>query len=132
MARAQLLSAIMLLFAAAAIAHGQVHPPAPPVAPGDRPNFSGDWTLNRELSDQPRIGTRGADGGDQPPTGGQRGEFGGYGGGRGGYGGHGGFGGGYGRRTAPRESMDERAKMLEVLDDVRSPSPTLTVSHSAA
>src|SRR5436305_1878070 len=89
-------------------------PPADRLAPAasDRPNFSGDWTLNRELSDEPAP--RSADD-DQAARGARRGEYGGHGGG-GRYGRRGGYGGGYGGGRGPNpEPADERAKIAEAI-----------------
>jgi hypothetical protein len=99
--------------------------------PADKPNFSGDWTLNRELSDEPRVGAEAARGtDDRRGGGGRRGGFGGGMGGRGGFGGMGrrGYGGG-GRQE---ESADARTKLQELADEARLGSETLTISHSGA
>ena len=84
----------------AATAGMQTHPAGRPAVSSDRPNFSGDWTLNRELSDEPRP--RDPDD-EQRMRGARRGGFGGF-GGRGEYGRRGGYGGGSpsGRQSAQR------------------------------
>jgi len=93
---------------------------------GDRPNFSGEWTLNRELSDEPR---RDDGQGDDRRGGGRRGGY----GGRGGFGRGGGFGGRYGgARPAGDQGAADRATIQTAIDEARSPSPSLTISHSAA
>ena len=109
---------------------GQTRPGGPNAA-GDKPNFSGDWTLNRDLSDEPHdaSGDRGA--GDDPRTSGRPGGYGGY-GGRGGHAGRGGFGGYRGARGPSPETTDDRAKIQEAIHEARSPSPTLVISHSGA
>jgi hypothetical protein len=118
--------AALVLVAFEAIGGGQI--PAQPrsTSAAGRPNFSGEWILNRELSDAPQPGAdRAAD------TDRSRGGFGGV-GGRGGFGRRGGFGGGYGRgRGGTSQSTDERAAVDEAIDEARSPSPSLLVSHSA-
>ena len=92
-----------------------------------RPNFSGEWTLNRELSDEiARPADEGRDG-DYRGSNGRRGGFGGFGGGRGGFGGYRGP-----RPPSPGpDTVDDRAKAQEAIHDARSPSPNLTISHSA-
>ena len=108
----------------------QTRPAERPPAAAERPNFSGDWTLNRELSDEPQP-TRNAD--DRRVPDGRRGGGSGGFGGRGGYGRHGGYGGGYGGgRGSNQESADDRARIQEAIADARSPSPSLTISHSGA
>src|SRR4051812_48408922 len=93
-------TAIAVLVAAIGAASAQVRPPPRPPAPGDHPNFSGEWRLNRQLSDDAPQGEDNRTGAPGRPRGG----FGGF-GRRGGFGGRGGYG-------APRptaESPDERA-----------------------
>jgi hypothetical protein len=88
-----------------------------------KPNFSGEWTLNRELSDAPSPA-------DDERAGDYRRENGRRGGGFGGFG-RGGFGG-YRRPHGPvQDAPDDRAKALDAIRDARSPSPSLTISHSA-
>jgi hypothetical protein len=104
----------------------------------ERPDFSGSWMLNSDLSDhQEQVGfgpeASGTDSG-QPRTGGPTGGSGGGGGfGRRGGGGRGGLGGGgfggSGGSQAPRESTDDRLRTLELTDEVRNPSSTLTISQ---
>jgi len=69
-------------------------------------------------------------GDERPETAGRRGGFGGH-GGRGGYGGRGGFGGGH-RGAPPEAAAADRARILEAVGDARSPSPSLSISHSPA
>jgi hypothetical protein len=99
----------------------------------DKPNFSGSWTLDRDLSDNPRqSGSESAVSGQgQHPS--QRGGYGGYGRG-GGYGGMGRGGyGGYGGSGRPGQvSPDDQKKIEELGREAKSPSPTLTISHSTA
>ena len=97
-----------------------------PSSPPPRPNFSGEWTLNRELSDDIAPPADDARGGEYPRGNGRRGGFGGYGGGRGGFGGY------RGRPGPSPEAPDDRARIQEVIRDARSPSPSLTISHSPA
>lgn len=85
-----------------------------------RPNLSGEWTLNRDLSTNPRPpeeGRRGGDGGRDRggPGGGERGGFpGGFGGGGGGGFPGGGFGGGPSSADYERlrEQMQEAQRLL--------------------
>src|SRR5438270_13636214 len=105
----ELVSASMRLRAALALAclslavilQAQSRPAArASVSPG-KPNFSGEWILNRELSDEQPGDDRAAE------TDRSRGRFGGV-GGRGGFGRRGGFGGAYGRgRGGTSQSTDE-------------------------
>ncbi len=100
--------------------------PSPSAAAAERPDFTGTWELNEELSDNPRDKmrqARGGRGGFGGPGGGRSGGFGGPGGGRsGGFGGPGGgrgggFGGpGGGDREALRERMRELQESLRVLE----------------
>ena len=84
----------------------------------ERPKFSGEWMLNRDLSASPRPfeeGRRTGDGqrGRGGQGGGGRGGFGGFGGGGGG--GRGGFGGGAGpsaERERAREEMQEARRLF--------------------
>src|SRR5262245_39876830 len=89
----------------------------------ERPSFTGAWTLNKELSDQPPDRNGSGDNGQH----GRRG--GGGGGGR-----RGGFGGGYGRggyggggQTMDPEAM---ARTRAALRDVINPSDHVTVTQS--
>lgn len=92
--------------------------------------------LNTDLSDSgnPRGSGSDSSGQDDSPRGaGRRGGFGGgFGGGRGGFGGSGGYGGGGGGRYGGRsqQSPEDRQKMQELMNDVRRPSATLTISHN--
>jgi hypothetical protein len=91
----------------------------------EHPVFTGAWTLNKELSDQPpdhgggENGQRGRRGG-----GGGGGRRGGFGGGGGGYG-RGGYGAG--GQTMDPEAM---ARAREALRDVINPPEHLTVTQS--
>jgi hypothetical protein len=91
-----------------------------------KPNFSGDWTLNRELSEG--LHPHGPE--TQPSTDPRRGGR--FGGGIGGPGGFGGMGRGrYGGGPPQTENADARVKMQELVNDARRPSPSLEISHSA-
>jgi len=90
----------------------------------DHPNLSGDWALNRQLSDDPQHDDASA---RTQPNGGRRGGF----GGRGGFG-RGGFGGRYGGGAGSRRADVDPATIQQAIDEARSPSPSLTISHSAA
>ena len=117
-------AAVVISAACAGVAGAQV-------ASTERPDFSGSWTLNADLSDHPQQvgfdpGASGTETG-QPRTGGATGGTGGGGGfggrgagGRGGYG-RGGLGtGGSLGGQAPRESTDDRLRVLELTDEVRN------------
>jgi hypothetical protein len=119
-ARAAVLVALFACAAMSGATHAQSRPPARMPAPGDHPNFSGDWRLNRELSDEAPARDE-----NQPAPGARPGGFGGF-GGRGRFGGR----GGYGASRRSVDASDDRATMLEAIGDARSPSPTLTISHS--
>lgn len=96
----------------------------------DKPNFSGLWILNTDLSDNPTQAGLGPGQrqGDGPRSGGRRGGFG------GGFGGRGGFGGGYGRGgfaggQRPQGSPGDSSR-TQLFNEVRNPSATLMISHS--
>jgi hypothetical protein len=95
-------------------------------ASNDRPNISGVWLLNPDLSDGPQQ----VDAGWNRATQGNR-RGGGYGRGVGGRGGFGGAGtGGYsGTRPLP-VSPDDRNKIQAITNDVRNPSSSLTISYN--
>jgi hypothetical protein len=90
--------------------------------------FTGAWTLNKDLSDQPPNRDGGGDDGQR----GRRG--GGYGGGGGRHGGFGGGGGGYGRGGygGPGQTMDPEAmaRAREALRNVINPPDHITVTQS--
>ena len=123
-ARVPVLAAILCI-ACTSFAGAQTRPADRPLPPAPKPNFSGDWTLNRELSDEPRAPRDDARGGDHQRENGRHGGFGGYGGRRGGFGYP-----GAGRGAPAPDAADDRARIQEVLRDARSPSPNLTISHS--
>lgn len=114
--------------AALTAARAQTNVPASPT----RPNFSGTWSLDRGISDDP---SRALDG--HPEAAGRSGPPGGRGAvdglrGRGGY-------GGFGRpdgfdRAAPETrrspAAEERARMRELLTLVRDASASLVISHN--
>jgi hypothetical protein len=107
-----------------------------------RPDFSGAWTYNADLSDSPdRVGFGSTDSGSGSSGGGAGGYGGGgggggYGGGGMGRGGFGGMGRGGGMRGGgmgggqSQLSPEDRAKMLEVVAEVRNPSPSLTMTQN--
>jgi hypothetical protein len=96
----------------------------------EHPSFTGAWTLNKELSDQPPD--RGA--GDENGQRGRRGGYGGGGGGGGGRrGGYGGGGGSYGRGGfGGGQQMDPEAmaRMRTAMRDVINPPDHVTVAQS--
>jgi len=112
----------------ATCAGAQTHAGDRPAIPAPKPNFSGEWTLNRELSDETPRSEEGRGDDDRRGSGRRGGSFGGFGGG----GGRGGYGGYRGPRgPAPPPTPDDRAKAQDAVRDARSPSPNLTISHSA-
>jgi len=96
-----------------------------------KPNFSGEWTLNRELSDDAASSDEGRGDDHHRAEGRRGGGFGGFPGSSGGGGGRGGFGGRRGPYPAPPDAPDDRARAQDAIRDARSPSPSLTISHSA-
>jgi hypothetical protein len=118
--------AVLLVFAAGSvvlpvIARGQARPP-------DRPNFSGDWVLNRQLSDEPSPYAEQSRPGERPHGG--RGTPGGF-GGRRRLGRQDGFGGTYGaERGRGQSAIDPYVIGQQVAQEARTPSPSLTISHS--
>jgi len=124
-------SAIALACAPLAV-RAQAQPPTQaPARPADRPNLSGDWTLNRELSDDPQQFGADDRGADYRRAGGNGRRGGGFGGG---FGGRGGFRGGYGGspRTQDDLSAEDRARLQDLANEARAPSPSLEISHSGA
>jgi hypothetical protein len=104
--------------------------------PGDKPNFSGSWVLNPDLSDNPQqVGFASPNqGGGQRQGGGHRGGggggFGGF-GGRGSGGGFGGNGGGFGGAQHAQDSADDRERIRELAEEVKYPSKSLQISLTA-
>jgi hypothetical protein len=120
-------------------------------ASSERPNISGVWRLNPDLSDNPqqvdsgwnrpaqagnqRGGGRSGHGGYGGNGGmGGRGGFGGFGtGGAGGYGGggSGGYGGGAGGGARPPQvSSEDRTRIQAMTNEVKNPSSSLTIAYS--
>jgi hypothetical protein len=106
----------------------------------NKPNLAGDWTYNNELSDHPdrvdlgvqNSGSRsGGSGGGSGTGGGGTGRHGGF----GGFGRGGGFGGS-GRGTeagggqANQLSTEDRLKIEELVDEIKKPSPSLTIAQT--
>ena len=109
-------------------------PPAPsPNAPPSetRPDFSGTWSIDRGLSNDPAQarfeGTQST--GSQGTT--QR--RGGFGGGLGGFGRGGGYGGSSGNRNRSASNdgttADEKARLAALTDELKKASATLVISH---
>ncbi|HEX4348253.1 MAG TPA: hypothetical protein VHZ73_11820 [Vicinamibacterales bacterium] len=137
--------------AAVAIACAAMGLPTLAQSAAKHPDLSGSWSFNSSQSDLPRDPSgRGDDNGQAGtdptnPGGNGGGSGGGYGGrGRGGFGGGGagglgggGFGrggaggGGFGRGSASQGNTDDRVRTLELTDEVRHPSATLTVTAKA-
>jgi hypothetical protein len=112
-------------------AHAQTVPPATSSA-DTRPNFSGTWSLDRGISNDPAQTSF-----DAPrDQGGQRSGGSGGSGRRGGFGG-GGFGGGgrsggsrpANRDTAGSTTPDEKARLQALTDELKKDFATLVISH---
>src|SRR5438270_13661469 len=113
----RVLVAVIALMAVGGFARAQTPPAVRSTPAGDKPNFSGDWSLNKELSDEPPVPD---DRADQERQGGRRGGFGGF-GGRGRYGGRGGYGGYGAPRGANQQSDEQRAIVPEANEESRAP-----------
>jgi hypothetical protein len=106
------------------VLRGQTQATPPDAA---HPNFSGTWTLNRQLSDDPLESTfdRSQNRGDQEARG-----MGGY-GGRRGFGGRGGGFGGSPRAAASGDAGTQRsATASELIHEAKTSSTSLVISHS--
>jgi len=130
---------VIVLTCVAATARAQSSPGDRQSPSAEKPNFTGSWVLNTELSDTtPQVGFGGAPdtSGNERRGGGRRGGgVGGGIGGGGGFGGRGGFGGGYGGggaagRKRVQDTPEQREKIAALTDEVRYPSSTLLISHS--
>jgi hypothetical protein len=94
------------------------------------PDFSGTWTLDRRISDDPALtnfeAPRQAQGDSNSNR--RRGNAGGF-GGRGGYGGYG--GGSRTNRNTPIASLtpEERARLVALTTELKTASATLTIEH---
>jgi hypothetical protein len=98
------------------------------------PDLSGSWTLNQQLSEFPREAGFDPDWHDSD-TGGQAGtgrSGGGGGGRRGGGGGRGGGSSGGGTLSTLFESEEDAKKIRELVNEVLSPSPRLTITQTDA
>jgi hypothetical protein len=104
-------------------AHSQTVPPATTSAEA-KPDFSGTWSLDRNLSDDPSRANFEA---SRPQSG--RGGFGGRSSRRGG--GPGGFGGSQpgNRDTAAASTPDERTRLQALTDQLKQASASLVISH---
>ena len=119
-------------------AHAQTDTPAPAPA-STRPNFSGAWTFDAQISTDPARASFNAQSNENNRrdgqrrggfSGGGRGGMGGGGfGGRGGYGGSGGQGGGN-TDTADPSTLEERTRLSELTDLVKRSSASLVISHN--
>jgi hypothetical protein len=107
-------------------------PPASAASTDQRPDFSGTWTLDRSLSNDPAQANFGGGPADQSQ--GRNRRRGGF-GGLGGFGGRGGFGGGGNAGSGSRDtanengSPDERARLAALTDQLKKASGTLIISH---
>jgi hypothetical protein len=93
-----------------------------------RPDFSGTWSLNEDLSEDPRTKMQEAGGGRGGRGGGGFGGRGGGGEGGGGFGGRGGMGGG-GRRGGGGDSGDKGGDGASRLGETLAAQKVLTISH---
>jgi hypothetical protein len=100
------------------IPQAQPTPPAPTA-------MSGEWSLNKDLSDANRSGAGGDQGGDRGS--GQRGGYGGGGRRGGGFGGRGMRGGGGGGAAATPRNPDDIARMRDAMRGVLEASERLTI-----
>jgi hypothetical protein len=93
------------------------------------PDFSGTWTLDRSLSNDPAQVNFGGAPVQQNQGNRRRGGFGGF----GGLGGFGGGGGGRGSNNTSNSSAsgtsDERARLTALTDELKKASATLVISH---
>jgi len=105
-------------------AHAQAVPPAATSSEA-RPDFSGTWSLNRNLSDDPSHANLEA----FRPQGGQ--SPGAFGGGPSRRGGRGGFGGSRpsSKDTAAASTPDERTRLQLLTDQLKRASASLVISH---
>ena len=106
--------------------HAQTVPPAP-ISSDARPNFSGTWSLDRGISNDPAQASF-----DAPRN--QNGQRSGGSGGsrrRGGFGGGGGLGGSRptDRDAAPSNTTDEQSRLQALTDQLKKEFTTLVISH---
>jgi len=97
-----------------------------------RPDFSGKWTLNEDLSEDPRTKMQeagGGGGGRGGGRGGGGGGWGGRGGGGGGYGGRGGMGGGGQRGGEDSGDSSGDSDRSSRLAETLAAQKVLTISH---
>jgi hypothetical protein len=102
-------------------------------AANDRPNFSGTWSIDKDISNDPaQAAFEASSDQGRRQAGRQNGGF----GGRGGYGGFGGarFGGGQGQSNRTNETPpgtpEERMRLKEFTDLVKRSSGSLVISHA--
>jgi hypothetical protein len=96
----------------------------------EAPSLAGAWTLNKELSDQPRDSSAREGGGDR---GGSRGGMGRGGGGHGGGGRGGGFGGrggGFGGGGVATINPEDAARIRDAMRDITNPPDHLLVTQT--
>ena len=96
--------------------------PVPDTAPATRPNFSGRWSLDLDLSSDPsKAAFDAAPDNSRSRSGGRRG---------GGLGGFGGFSRSGGSSTGGAMTSDERTRLQGLTDQIKKSSAQLTISHS--
>jgi hypothetical protein len=123
---------VTLVLAAASTSptHAQTVPPAT-TSTDARPNFSGTWSLDRGISNDPAQASFDAPRNQNGQRSGGRGGS----GRRGGFGGIGGFGGGFGgsrpgnRDAAPSTTTDEQSRLQALTDQLKKEFTTLVISH---
>jgi hypothetical protein len=111
-------------------------PAAPPATASTHPDFSGTWTIDRNISVDPaQINLAPSAGNNRTQNQNRRGGSGGF-GGRGfggGFGGGGGYGRGGSRSSEPREAeeltADEQARIKALTDELKTASASLVISH---
>lgn len=102
---------------------------------GTRPDFSGTWSIDRSLSNDPAQAR--FDGNPASPNqgstprrgGGFGGGLGGFGRGGGSYGGSGGSGGSRNRANDDGTTSDEKTRLAALTDELKKASATLVISH---
>jgi hypothetical protein len=112
----------------------QAPPPAPAAPVETRPDFSGTWTLDRALSNEPEKANFDAAQSSSSQGTQRRGGFGGGGGGFGGGGfgrGGGSYGGGSRNRGASSDgaTADEKTRLAALTDELKKSFTTLVISH---
>jgi hypothetical protein len=130
--RSSLIVTFVLVSASPLPTGAQTVPPATSATDTTRPNFSGTWSLDRGISNDPAQASfdapRNQNGQRSGGSGGSR-SRGGFGGG--GFGGGGGYGGSRSgnRNLPPAPSTDEQARLKALTDQLKTEFTTLVISH---